>query len=367
MEKILITGSNGFIAKNLKTRLIAAGNYEIFEFNRNSTKEQLKEYLKSVEVVFHLAGVNRPKNSKDFFRDNVDLLGEMFSIINENSLNPKFIFTSSTQSNNDSEYGLSKRLAEEMLENSSLSQSKKLKIYVLPGIYGKWSKPNYNSVVATFCYNVSRDKELQIDDENKLLELLYIDDLIDLFIEDLNEEFFEKMYVRKFQTSKIKLIDLANLIKSFHYGRSELLVGKVGDGLERTIYSTYLSFLPKEKFDYELKENKDPRGSFVECIKTQSSGQFSFFTINPGHTRGRHYHDTKTEKFMVIKGKAIFQQKDIISNEIYEKQLSDEKFEVVDSIPGYVHSINNIGDEELIVMIWANEIFNPNIPDTYKA
>ncbi len=364
--KILLTGSDGFVGKNLIIALKERTEYKIIKFNRESKLNELKSDIKNIDLIIHLAGENRPSDSSMFQKTNVNLTEKICKIIKDSKKNIPVIFSSSTQAVEKNPYGLSKLEAENVFSNFSKNNNITVLAIRFCGIFGKWSKPNYNSVISTFCYNVANNLPIQIDESNKILKLSYIDDVIDMIIDKIDN--IKKYSGFNILESEIiyeeKLADIANLIKSFKQSRQSLIIKQVGTSFKRALYSTYLSYIKPEDFSYNLKENRDHRGVFVEMLKTVDSGQFSFFTAHPGVTRGGHYHHSKTEKFLVLKGKAHFKFKNIITNQEHEIDTSDELPQVVDTIPGWSHDITNVGEEDMIVMIWANEIFNKDKPDT---
>ncbi|MBT4434873.1 SDR family oxidoreductase [bacterium] len=365
-KRILVTGANGFIGKNLITKLNELDNYDIITFNRKNKLKELNKIVSKSDLIIHLAGENRPKDISDFSKVNSLLTKELCKTIEKTGRNIPLIFSSSVQAKDDNPYGLSKKEA----ENTIISFHKKTRnpcvIYRLPGVFGKWCKPNYNSVVATFCYNIANGNSISISDPSKVISLVYIDDVINNFLNlVINSNFDSKLIQREITPIySTNLTDLANQIHAFSNCRTNLITESVGAGFKRALYSTYLSYLPPENFSYSLPQHADSRGVFVEMLKTSNSGQFSFFTSRPGITRGSHYHHTKTEKFLVVKGKAKFGFRHIITNETYELFTSSEKPQVVETVPGWTHDIKNVGDEEMVAILWANEIFDPNVPDT---
>jgi len=274
------------------------------------------------------------------------------------------VFTSSIQAEAGNDYGVCKKAAEETLIRLNVATHAPVYLYRLPNIFGKWAKPNYNSVVATFCHNLSQDLAIRIDDPNKIITLTYIDDLIDEFIHILKnpKEGLFRPAVKPVYS--ITVGKLADQIEAFKRSRSTLITEAVGIGLERALYATYLSYLKPDQFSYEVPAYRDPRGHFVEMLKTRDAGQFSFFTAHPGVTRGGHYHHTKSEKFLVLQGKARYKFRHIISNETFELIVDANLPRIVETIPGWSHDITNIGENELIVMLWASEAFDRLRPDT---
>ena len=277
------------------------------------------------------------------------------------------MFTSSSQVKKNNEYGKSKLAAEKYV--LSLKNQKNVSVHILrlPNVFGKWARPNYNSVVATFCYNIARDLPIKIDDTKASIDMVYIDDVVKQMINIMNSKNVTGTYLRCNPKYNITVGQLADQIKSFKKSRENLIVEPVGLGLIRALYSTYVSYLPKEEFVYPIKKHEDKRGSFVEIIKTKDSGQVSFFTAKEGVTRGEHYHHSKTEKFVIIKGKARFRFRHILTGEFYELCTTSEKFEIVESVPGWSHNITNVGKEDLLCLLWSNELFDHLNPDTFSS
>ncbi|WP_263770077.1 UDP-2-acetamido-2,6-beta-L-arabino-hexul-4-ose reductase [Propionivibrio soli] len=365
--RVLITGSNGFIGKNLAVRLGELEGYEVIGFDKEDSLSDLRERVEHADSVVHLAGVNRPANIKEFAEGNADLTARLCEFISSTGRNIPLILSSSIQAERANPYGESKRAAEEVVEELARRTGNPVAIYRLPNVFGKWSRPNYNSVVATFCHNIANDLPIQINDRAAQLSLVYVDDVIAEFISSLGKV---APGVRQGRVEPVYSIDLGELaaqIEAFKNCRDSLVSERVGTGLVRALYATYVSYLPPDKFTYHLPRHGDDRGVFVEMLKTQDSGQFSFFTARPGITRGGHYHHTKTEKFLVIKGAARFGFRHIVTNERYEVFTSSDKPQVVETVPGWTHDITNVGDGEMVVMLWANEIFDRNRPDTIAS
>lgn len=365
--KVLVTGADGFVAKNLIVRLGESDGFEVIKFSRQATEHNFTEVLASVDAVVHLAGVNRPQSPDEFATGNTGLTERLCEALVSCGRKVSVIFSSSTQAALENPYGKSKRDAEEALWRYAVQTGASVYVYRLPNIFGMWCKPNYNSAVATFCYNIARGLPIKVNDANAALRLVYVDDVLDEFIRVLRR--LPPVASGEICTVPIEhettVGAVASLIESFRDSRASLVTERVGTGFVRALYSTYVSYLPPESFAYEVPKYADPRGVFVEMLKTKESGQFSYFTAHPGVTRGGHYHHSKTEKFLVIKGKARFGFRHILTNETCELFTSGGQPQIVETIPGWSHDITNVGDDEMIVMLWANEIFDRTRPDTY--
>lgn len=362
--RVLVTGAHGFIGKNLVVRLGEQAGVEVLQFVRGDTLDTLSALIAQVDAVVHLAGENRPKDVADFSLVNTDLTKALCDAIRETGRTIPLIMSSSTQAEMDNPYGQSKRAAEHLVEQLADETGNPVMIYRLPGVFGKWCKPNYNSVVATFSHNIANDLPIQISDPAAQVRLVYVDDVVNEFLHSLanmSEEVKRGMVKPEYT---ITLGDLAAQIEAFKNCRTNLVSERVGTGLIRALYATYVSYLPTSKFAYDLPRYGDERGVFVEMLKTPDCGQFSFFTAHPGATRGGHYHHSKTEKFLVIKGAARFGFRHAVTNETYELVTSGDRPQVVDTIPGWIHDITNVGEDEMVVMLWANEIFDRERPDT---
>ena len=365
--RVLVTGSKGFIGKHLVLRLSELKDYEIVEFARGQSLELLTDLVCKVDIIVHLAGENRPANVKDFALVNTDLTQAVCDAVRSSGRNIPLILTSSEQAGRDNPYGKSKLEAEHAVEKLVMETGNASVTYRLPGVFGKWCRPNYNSVVATFCYNIANEVPIHINDAEARIRLVYVDDVISDFITTLNNMENGGCYRVVAPEFLVTVGELADQIYRFKNCRTSLLSERVGTGLIRALYATYVSYLHTDKSSYYLPQYRDKRGMFVEVLKTPDTGQFSYFTAYPGVTRGGHYHHTKTEKFLVIKGKARFGFRHIITDETYELFISGDVPQVVDTIPGWAHDITNVGDEEMVVMIWANEIFNRELPDTIAS
>lgn len=361
--KVLVTGAGGFIGRNLSVRLGEEG-IEVLGFTRGQSEDRLRELVQDADAVAHLAGENRPPSPEAFEQVNVGLTRSLCEAVRASRKPIPLLFASSIQALLANPYGESKLRAEGEVQTLSEDNGNPVAIYRLPGVFGKWCRPNYNSVVATFCYNIARDLPIVVNDPEKVLRLVYIDDVVTEFVGWLKSPGTGVALRGVSPEYSISLGDLASRIRGFSEEREALRVGDVGVGLTRALYATFVSYLPTEKFSYPVPAYRDPRGVFVEMLKTRDSGQFSFFTAGPGVTRGGHYHHTKTEKFLVLKGRARFGFRNIVTNETFHLETSGEVPRVVDTIPGWAHDITNVGNDDLIVMLWANEVFDRQRPDT---
>lgn len=370
--KVLITGANGFVGKNLQLHLAERKDVQVVCFTRNDDIVQLPTLLKGVDFVFHLAGINRPQDPQEFVSGNVDLTQALCHALCAVAKEKKIpiVYTSSTQAERDNPYGNSKRGAEDVLLAAARSHQVPVHIFRLPNVFGKWCKPNYNSAVATFCHNIARDKPIQANDPAASVTLVYVDDVIERFVQ-LMDGADTAVDVAGFATVAPQYTttvgELARLVQVFKHSRATLMTERVGTGFVRALYATYVSYLPVELFTYTVPQHADPRGVFVEMLKTPDAGQFSYFTAHPGITRGGHYHHSKTEKFLVIKGQARFKFRHMQSGQVHEFFTSGDKAEVVETVPGWTHDITNIGMDEMVVMLWANEVFDRARPDTFAC
>ncbi|MGW7774788.1 UDP-2-acetamido-2,6-beta-L-arabino-hexul-4-ose reductase [Pseudomonas machongensis] len=363
--RVLITGANGFVGQNLLVHLAERSDVEVDRFTRADAPESLKGKVANADFVFHLAGVNRPQDPSEFNTGNADLTRLLCDAIIASGRKVPVLYTSSTQAELDNAYGKSKRDAEDALRLLANDEGVPVQIFRLPNVFGKWARPNYNSAVATFCHNIVRDLPITINDPEARINLVYVDDVVRRFIEVMDAKGSGAVFGEVEPQYQITVGKLAEQLRAFRDSRQTMVTEPVGTGLVRALYSTYLSYVPTEKFTYEVPKYGDPRGVFVEMLKTKDSGQFSYFTAHPGITRGGHYHHSKTEKFLVIKGHACFRFRHVISGSFYELFTTGEKPEIVETVPGWTHDITNVGDEEMIVMLWANEIFDRELPDTY--
>ncbi len=369
--RVLVTGANGFIGKNLLVRLSELPGITVSTFLRGDDMTHLPQLVEQVDAVVHLAGENRPNNEAAFSQVNAGLTSALCGAIQQECATTgrhvPLVLTSSTQAERDTPYGRSKLAAENAVHVLARATGNPCVVFRLPGVFGKWCKPNYNSVVATFCHNLAHDLPIQIDDPDVSLRLVYVDEVVNAFLTALEAPSPGYTLASVESEYSITLGELAAQIRAFADCRTTLMSERVGTGLVRSLYATYVSYLPKEKFSYAVQQHTDSRGVFVEMLKTPDSGQFSYFTAHPGITRGGHYHHTKTEKFLVIKGEALFRFRHLLTFELVELRTSGSTPQVVDTIPGWSHDITNVGDDEMVVMLWANENFDRQKPDTVAS
>jgi len=366
--KILITGAKGFIGKNLIAELRNQGYTDLLEYDVDSAPDLLDKYAQECEFVFHLAGVNRPEKQEDFMTGNFGFTSALLENLKKYNNKAPILITSSTQAALDNSYGQSKKAGEDLLFQYGKENNVKVFIYRLPNVFGKWCRPNYNSAVATFCSNIANDLPVQVNDPNVEMNLVYIDDVINSFIEKAKGE-GRKMKGEKFESVSpvhiIKLGKIVDLLYQFKESRCNLQVPDTSDAFIKKLYSTYLSYLPKNKFSYPLKMNVDNRGSFTEFLKFPDRGQISVNISKPRITKGNHWHHTKNEKFLVVSGKGVIRFRKIDTNEIIEYFVSGEELEVVDIPVGYTHNIENLGDTDMVTIMWVNEIFDKWKPDIF--
>lgn len=377
--KILVTGAKGFVGRNLVSQLYnirdgKALNYRlsgkdltIYEYDRDSAPSELDFYCSQSDFVFNLAGVNRPKDESEFMKGNFVFASTLLATLKKYGNTCPVMISSSTQASQDNPYGESKRVGEQLLFDYGKETGAETLIYRFPNIFGKWCRPNYNSAVATFCNNIARDLPIQVNNPSVVMDLVYIDDVVDELIAALHgNEHRKGDYCEVPVVHTINLGDVVELIKSFRQMPDTLEVPDLSDVFTKKLYSTYLSYLPEEKFSYPLKMNVDERGSFTEIIRTFDRGQFSVNISKPGITKGQHWHHTKNEKFVVVSGHGLIQLRRIDTDEVIDFEVSGEKIEVVEMIPGYTHNIINLSEtENLVTFMWCNECFEANRPDTY--
>lgn len=374
MKKVLITGANGFIGRNLQLHLRERQDVHVVLYHRENTPAQLPDMLQGVDFVFHLAGVNRPKDPNEFSRGNVELTRKLCTAVTNaaqaEGRRIPVLLTSSIHAAADSPYGRSKREAEEALALTGQHPLVPVHVFRLPNVFGKWCRPYYNSAVATFCHNIARGLPIEIHNAQAPLSLVYIDDVLGRFIQIMDgaDPMFGPDGFSTVQPQYTTTVgEMAQLIQAFHRSRETLVTERVGNGFVRALYATYVSYLPVDAFAYAVPRHEDKRGMFVEMLKTPDAGQFSFFTAHPGVTRGGHYHHSKTEKFLVIKGQALFRFRHMHNGQAHELVTTGQEPQIVETVPGWTHDITNTGADEMVVMLWANEIFDRTRPDTYPC
>lgn len=394
--KILVTGAKGFVGRNLCAQLcnIQTGKAKcygdvvvesVYEYDVDSTAAELDAYCKDCDFVFNLAGVNRPKTQEEFMQGNFGFASLLLDTLRKYNNTCPVMISSSVQATlagrfGNSEYGRSKKAGEELMFSYAEETRAKVLVYRFPNLFGKWCRPNYNSAIATFCYNIAHDLPIQVNDRSVEMELLYIDDLVDEMIGALKGEehrcefdgvdtvpMLEGTYCYCPVTHKVTLGEIVDMIYSFAEQPKTLTIPEIPVGsLAKKLYSTYLSYLPKEKVAFPLKMNVDNRGSFTELVHTLNCGQVSINISKPGITKGQHWHNTKWEFFIVVSGHGLIQERKIGSEEVMEFEVSGEKIECIHMLPGYTHNIINLSDtQDLVTVMYCNEIFNPNKPDTY--
>ncbi len=364
--KILVTGAQGFIAKNLIEELKTQGYVDILEYSRTDNLSILSDYCKEAAFVFHLAGVNRPKDQEDYIKGNINFTATLLDMLKKHNNICPIMSASSIQVSIDNLYGKSKKSGENLLFNYAKTTGAKVLIYRFPNVFGKWCRPNYNSALATFCHNVANDLPIVVNDRNTSMTLVYIDDVVQELMNALQgNEHRNGDVCEVFEVYSITLGEIVDLIYSFKDSREKRSIPCMIDAFTKKLYSTYLSYLPANQFSYPLKMNMDNRGSFTEFIKTPDRGQVSVNISKPGIIKGNHWHHTKNEKFLVVSGNGVIRFRKVGSDEISSYYVSGEKLEVVDIPPGYTHNIENLGDTDLVTIMWANESFDPNKPDTY--
>lgn len=363
---ILVTGSDGFIGKNLVVALQQLKDVQIRKFDIHDSEALLEKYLNEADIVFHLAGVNRPKNEEEFQKGNTVFTKNIVDLLEKMKKKTRIVFSSSIQAKLRNPYGISKKKAEDILLAYAKKNEADVYVYRLPNVFGKWCRPDYNSVVATFCNNIARGEDIAISDNKKKIELVYIDDVVEEFTSLIDSPSRTSSRPRTINRAfKITLGELAKKIRQFKELRKTLIVPDLSDDLTRFLCATYLSYLGKADFSYKPEQKTDQRGMLAELLKSRQFGQIFVSKSNRGVIRGNHYHSTKIEKFCVLQGNAVIKLRHILNKEVLSYPVSGGLMEIVDIPPGYTHAIENTGDDELVVLFWASSIFDPDKPDTY--
>jgi UDP-2-acetamido-2,6-beta-L-arabino-hexul-4-ose reductase len=377
--KVLVTGAKGFVGRNLcealknlrdgKDRTRPALQVDdVMEYDVNSSKDQLEKYCREADFVFNLAGVNRPKESSEFMKGNYGFASTLLNILRKYENKCPVMLSSSIQATLDNPYGESKRAGEQLMFNYAKETGAQVFVYRFPNIFGKWCRPNYNSAVATFCHNIAHDLPIQVNNPSTLLHLVYIDDVVKELLDALEGKAHDKGdYYEVPAVHDVTLGEIVDLLGKFHAQPATLVLPEIpADSFAKKLYSTYQSYLPKEKIPIPLKMIMDARGSFTELMKTKNSGQFSINISKPGITKGQHWHHSKWEMFIVVSGHALIQERKIGTDEVIEYEVSGEKMEAYQMLPGYTHNLINLSDtEDLVTIVWANESFDPEHPDTF--
>ena len=361
---VVVTGAAGFIGTNLALRLKETGRFTVTAVTRETAPEEARQAYCEAHAIINLAGVNRPSSEAEFLPGNLGPVESIVDALSQSDARPRILHVSSARAQDDSAYGRSKLAGEELLVGFAAQTGAELSIFRLPNVFGKWARPNYNSAIATFCHNVARGQPIQINDPAAQLTLVYVDDVIDAFIAALESAAPLPRIGEVSPAYTTTVGDVAALIEGFRTDRDDNLIETVGTGLCRALYATYVSYLPKAEFSYPIASHRDPRGAFSEMLKTRTSGQFSYFTALPGVTRGGHYHHTKTEKFLIVCGTALFRFRHMVTGDTHEITTSADEPVIVETVPGWTHDVTNVGEEVMVSLLWANEIFDRDKPDT---
>lgn len=365
---ILVTGAKGFVGKNLVADLKATTDHVLYEYDVNTDPSLLEEYCQKADFVFHLAGVNRPEKEEDFMEGNFGFTSTLLNTLKKYSNTCPVMISSSIQAELDNPYGRSKKAGEDLLHSYAEETGAKVLVYRFPNVFGKWCRPNYNSAVATFCHNIARGLSITVNDPNVEMTLVYIDDVIQELEKALvGEENREGNLCFVPVTHKVLLGDIVALLEEFKKNREDKSIPDMSNTFIKKLYSTYLSYLPEEEFSYPLKMNVDYRGSFTEIIRTPDRGQVSVNISKPGITKGNHWHHTKNEKFVVVSGEGVIRFRKIHTDEVIEYRVSGRNIEVIDVPIGYTHNIENVGETDMVTIMWVNEPYNPVEPDTYYS
>lgn len=360
--KILVTGAKGFIGKNLCLALKSKG-YDVFEYDLGSADEDLHHYVKDCDFIVHLAGINRPLKPEEFMDGNVNFSKKLIDVDEEEKSEAPILFSSSTQATLDNPYGQSKAMAESLFNNFGFN-GHAVYVYRLYNVFGKWCKPNYNSVIATWCYNIAHNLPIQINKAPEI-DFVYVDDVVNEFINVIEQRPKPNFRIHYVEPSyHVTLQEIADLLYSFKKSREDLMI-PLQEEFSKKLYATYISYLEPDDFAYKLSPHKDARGSFTECFKTAQYGQVSVNISKPGITKGNHYHMTKNEKYLVVSGTCSIKLRQIQSDKVIEYVCDGKDMKVVDIPTGYTHNITNIGKEDSITIMWASELFDANHPDTF--
>jgi len=367
LKTILVTGSGGFLGRNLIQMLSGRDDIRVLEYEVDDSRDELDKALHIADVIVHLAGVNRPKSTDEYMAGNAEFTRSICDTLRTANKSPRIIMSSSIQAELDNPYGISKRRAEEELKEFADESGAEIVVFRFKNIFGKWSRPNYNSVVATFCHSIARELPITISDPDRKLELVYVDDVVAALLDEIDSRSTTPgfRFAREIKGFAVRLGDLAETIQTFRDSRRTCMLPELSDRFTACLYATYLSYLSDSDLAYDLEQKTDARGALAEFIKSPHIGQVFVSRTKPGITRGNHYHHTKVEKFFVVEGTGIIRLRHLRTGEMVEMRVSGEDFRVVDIPPGCTHSIENAGSTDMVVIFWASEIFDPNCPDTY--
>jgi UDP-2-acetamido-2,6-beta-L-arabino-hexul-4-ose reductase len=365
VTRILITGGQGFLGRNLAAHVLERKEWAITMLGREASAEDLSNKLLEADLVFHLAGVNRPQDPIEFQSGNAELTERLCRLLREGKRSPKIIFSSSTQAMLDNPYGASKARAEKALRQFAAETGARVRIYRLKNLFGKWGRPDYNSVTATFCHNIANDLPITVSDPACEVELSYVDDVVAAFLAEIEKPQSEDEAAAEIPSYRIRLGDLAGRVEAFHEMRTTLTLPDFAHWFNRALYATYLSYVPPEERRYSLEIKSDARGSLAEFIKQEHFGQVFVSRTKPGVTRGNHYHHTKAERFFVVEGDGLIRMRPVEGGPVEQYSVTGSAYQVVDIPPGYTHSIANVGTGDMVTLFWSSEVFDPNRPDTY--
>jgi UDP-2-acetamido-2,6-beta-L-arabino-hexul-4-ose reductase len=365
MKQIAIIGGRGFLGRNLAIHLSERKDCETSIFGRKETEEHLLNCLRKADLIFLLAGINRPINPDDYESGNAGFTQKVCQTLRTANLHPKIVFTSSIQAKLDNPYGISKRNAEQILLQFAAETGATVRVFRLKNLFGKWGRPNYNSVTATFCHNIANDLPIVVSDPSHEVDLSYVDDVAAALLAEIDGQQTGGSFAEDIRSYRIRLSDLAGRIQAFHEMRSTLTAPDFSDWFNRALYATYLSYVPPAALRHSLEAKNDNRGSLAEFIKEKHFGQIFLSRTKPGITRGNHYHHTKIEKFFVVEGEGLIRMRSIEGGPIKEYLVKGSEYQVIDIPPGFTHSITNIGSSEMVTLFWSSELFDPNRTDTY--